>query len=647
MIRFNRIAVIVIAVVLAIHQSARAQTEMDLPLDKLLSTKISTAAKHDQQMSEVPASVTIISSEEIQRYGWTSFDELMNAIRGLYITNDRNFSSLGVRGISRPTDYNDRLLVLLDGNPLTGTVLGESWIGNSLSIALNSIDRVEFVRGPGSALYGTGAMFGVLNVITRKANDLDGVSADVVIGSKDRHQAGVQFGKTFATGVAIAASANWNKTKGGDLYYPEFNAPESNNGVSRGLDFENFGAAMVTLTYGPLKVWGRTQLRQKGIPTASWGTTFNTLESTTNRSSIFGADYTKGVGSNKQFDFRTYWLRTSATGVYPYGVIGEERYGGLRYGGEGRFRWDFKANQRLIVGSELSRSPIAEYSYVVGAYGLAFKRPFSLASIYAQHEYQPFKKVSVVTGIRYDKYSHARGSTNPRLAIIVTPTGKTTFKLLYGSAFRIPSMYELEYDDPVYGQKKNEALSPERVRSLEAVVEQRLTRDTFLVFSAYKINATQLIDAVIDPADGLVQYQNAGAAKSQGFEVEMNMRRKEGLWAYGSYSYQQVTEGGQWMTNSPHHLIKAGVSTNPWAHFHGGLEVAHESGRRTLQSTTTNAATLVHGTGSMAIARDMRLILTVRNLFAVKYANPVGPEFTQAAIAQDGRTFTLSLSYRP
>ena len=441
---------------------------------------------------------------------------------------------------------------------------------------------------------------------------------------------------------------NWNRTKGGNLYYPEFNSPETNNGVARGLDFENFGAAMVTLTYGPLKVWGRTQSRQKGIPTASYGTTFNNLESTTNRSSIFGADYTKGFGSNKQFDLRTYSLRTSATGVYPYGGdTGAERSGGLRYGAEGRFRWDLKVNQRLIFGSELSRAPIAEYSYAVGGYGIAFKRPFSLASVYVQHEYQPFSRVSIVTGIRHDKYSHARGSTNPRLAVIVTPTARTTFKVLYGSSFRIPSMYELDYEDPVFGAKKNLALRPERIRSLEAVVEHRLTRETFVVLSAYKLEASRLIDPVIDPADALIQFQNVGAANGQGLEVELNMRRKEGLWAYGSYSYQQVTAGGRWMTNSPHHLFKAGVSTNPWARLHGGLEVAHESERRTVQNTTTNAATLAHGTGSAQIARDTRLILTVRNLFGVKYANPVGPEFTQAAIPQDGRTFTLSLSYRP
>lgn len=647
MTRFQRILMIVTTMAaLAIHHDAKAQGDPDLPLDELLSTKISTAAKYDQQMSEVAASVTVISSEEIQRYGWTSFDELLSAIRGVYVTNDRNFSSLGVRGISRPTDSNSRVLVLIDGNPIVGTVFGESPTGNALSVDLNSIERVEFVRGPGSALYGTSAMFGVVNIITKKSNELDGLSGDIVMGSGDRRQAGIQFGETYASGLAVAASVNWNETNGDDLYYAEFDSPETNSGMAMARDFEDFGALMATLTYGPLKVWGRAQSRKKGIPTGSYDTLFNEFAEIDARSQMFGADYTRSVGSDKQFDVRTFWLHTTMTGVYPYDEIGLERSAGIRYGAEGRFRWDLKANQRLVVGSEVSRAPMVEYKYVVGDYTIDIERPFSLASVYLQHEYQPFSKLSVVTGVRYDKFSHSKGATNPRLAIIHTPSASTTFKLLYGSAFRVASMFEFEYEDPVWGAKKNENLAPENVRSLELVAERRLTPDTFVVFSAYKLKVSRLIDAVVDPVDGLVQFQNTGSAKGYGLEVEMNMRRRNGIWAYGSYSLQRTTEGGEWMTNSPQHLINAGISTNPWARFHGGLEVSYDSGRRTLQDTVTADATLVHGTVSASIAPRTRAILTVRNLFDVEYADPVGPEFRQAAIIQDGRTLTVSLSFQ-
>jgi iron complex outermembrane receptor protein len=631
-----------------VHGTASAQTD-DLPLDALLSAKISTAAKYDQQMSEVAASVTVIGSEEIQRYGWTTIDELLGAIRGLYVTNDRNFSSLGVRGISRPTDHNSRLLVLIDGNPITGTLYGETWTGNSLAIALSSIDRVEFVRGPGSALYGTGAMFGVLNIITKHAKELDGLSGDAVMGSNERQQAALQFGKTFLTGVAVSASVNWSETNGADLYYPEFDSPETNGGVAAGRDFENFRTAMATVTYGPFKAWARLTTRAKGIPTGSYDTNFNELERNTHGSQILGVDYVKAIGSDKQLDVRTFWLRHTSRGIYPYpgNETGIETASALRYGTEARLRWDMRANQRLVIGSELTSAPRASYTYKVGAYEIAFNRPLSLGSIYVQHEYQPLKNVSIVTGIRHDKFSHMKGSTNPRLAVIFTPTQKTSFKLLYGSAFRVANIYEMEYEDTVWGAKKNTALLPERVRSVEAVVEHRLTSDTFVVLSAYKLDVARLIEPVIDPADGLYQFQNVGTANARGVEAEINTRRKNGLWVYGSYAFQRTTEDGRMMSNSPQHLMKAGVSTNPWARFHGGLEVAYDSGRHTLQDTMTDAAMLVHGTISARVAHRTRLSLSVRNIFDVAYANAVGPEFRQASILQDGRTVALSLSFHP
>src|SRR5207248_652840 len=97
------------------------------PLDKLLDTPVSTgrdyehllsstAAKYDQELANTPASVTVITSEEIERYGWTTLDQALQSVPGFYLTNDRNYTYLGVRGIGRPTDYNSRILLLLDGH---------------------------------------------------------------------------------------------------------------------------------------------------------------------------------------------------------------------------------------------------------------------------------------------------------------------------------------------------------------------------------------------------------------------------------------------------------------------------------------------------------------------------------------------------
>ncbi|MCK4591194.1 MAG: TonB-dependent receptor plug domain-containing protein, partial [Candidatus Latescibacteria bacterium] len=141
------------------------QDILDIQLEDLLNVKISTAAKYEQTISEAPASVTIITSEDIKRYGYRTLDEVLMSVRGFYTRNDRNYAYMGIRGFSRPGDYDNRILVLINGHTLNENVYGAPFFGTDLGMNLDTIERIEIVRGPGSAVYGTGAMFAVVNVI--------------------------------------------------------------------------------------------------------------------------------------------------------------------------------------------------------------------------------------------------------------------------------------------------------------------------------------------------------------------------------------------------------------------------------------------------------------------------------------------------
>ena len=96
---------------------------------------------------------------------------------GFYLSNDRNYSYLGARGFSRPSDYNNRILILVDGHSVNEGVFGAAPL--ELPIDLTSLERIEVVRGPGSALYGTGAVFGVINLVTRSGAAISGTHATV------------------------------------------------------------------------------------------------------------------------------------------------------------------------------------------------------------------------------------------------------------------------------------------------------------------------------------------------------------------------------------------------------------------------------------------------------------------------------------
>jgi len=96
--------------------------------------------------------------------------EILETVRGFYVTNDRYQSYVGVRGFGRLGDWNSRILLLVDGHRINDNVLGQAFIGLEFPVDIDLIQRIEIIRGPSSSLYGAEAFFGVINVITRKEN---------------------------------------------------------------------------------------------------------------------------------------------------------------------------------------------------------------------------------------------------------------------------------------------------------------------------------------------------------------------------------------------------------------------------------------------------------------------------------------------
>jgi len=232
------------------------------PLDDLLSAPISTAAKYDQRINEVPASVTVISAEEIARYGWHTLADVLSATRGVYTTYDRGYTYLGVRGIGLPTDYNNRFLVLIDGHPMTEAVSGSIGIGTTLALDLSLFSRIEFVRGPSSVMYGTGAMFGVINLITK--NEDERSSFSLAAGNR-----GTKFGSSrvgFHHGkLSASVGLSWQQNSSGDVYFREFDRPETNNGIAHDRDFDNYRSVLATLHYGELSAIGLHTTRKLSL----------------------------------------------------------------------------------------------------------------------------------------------------------------------------------------------------------------------------------------------------------------------------------------------------------------------------------------------------------------------------------------------
>ena len=476
-------------------------------LDELLDVKISGAAKSDQTARQAPASVTIITSEDIERYGYRTIADVLMTVRGFFVSYDRNYTYVGVRGFSRPTDYNNRILLLLDGHTVNENVYGAAQLGSEFPIELDIVDHIEIIRGPGSALYGTGAMLAVVNVVLKKGSALNGGRLALGGGSYGRRQGTISAGKELERGPDLLASAFGTDVKGQDLFYPEYNSPATGNGVARALDTDRSYGGVAAATWGDFRLMGLWTSRAKGIPTGAFDTEFGDRDSRTSDSHRFlDLRYEHGLTPNLLLTARVYSDHYGYKGVYAYETPFLEGANDNWYGGEVRARWDQTPNNRLTLGAEYRSDTRADYHSFDGETSFQGNFPFEVASFYLQDEFQVTPSLAVTAGVRHDHYSSTGSSTNPRAAIVFNPSPSSTAKLLYGRAFRAPNIFESRY-----GTGANPDLKAERIETIEAIWEQRLSPSFFGTISLYQSRITDLIDQTAD-SDGDYQFQNVGAA---------------------------------------------------------------------------------------------------------------------------------------
>jgi outer membrane receptor for ferrienterochelin and colicins len=129
----------------------------ELSLEELMDIRVQPvtgASKYEQKSIDAPSSMTVVTADEIERFGYRTLGDLLQGVRGFYITNDRNCSYVGFRGFNRPGDYSTRVLLLVDGVRANDNLYETAAVGADFFLDLDLIQRVEIVRGPSYALYG-------------------------------------------------------------------------------------------------------------------------------------------------------------------------------------------------------------------------------------------------------------------------------------------------------------------------------------------------------------------------------------------------------------------------------------------------------------------------------------------------------------
>ncbi|MDO8739245.1 MAG: TonB-dependent receptor plug domain-containing protein [Candidatus Deferrimicrobium sp.] len=254
----KRVAFGVVAAILALSTHPGAAFAVPLPadligsmtLEELMNIPVYAASRREQRSTEAPASVTIVTSEQIRRYGWRTMTDILGGVRGFYVNNDRNYDSVGLRGFLRPGDFNLRILQLVDGHRMNDALYGQSSFGREFPVDVDLIDRVEIVRGPTSSLYGSNAFFAVVNVITRQGRALQGGELSVEAARYGAYKGRATFGSERSGGTEYLLSVTGFKSQGQDLFFPEFADPATSNGVASGMDGERQGGIFGSASHG-------------------------------------------------------------------------------------------------------------------------------------------------------------------------------------------------------------------------------------------------------------------------------------------------------------------------------------------------------------------------------------------------------------
>lgn len=528
---------------------------------------ISIATGSRQSLSQAPAVTSVITAEMIAAMGATDLDQVLETVPGLHIGRSNvGYNPIYVfRGVA--STYNPQVLVLVNGIPITNLFHGDrNLIWGGMPVA--AIARIEVIRGPGSAVYGADAFAGVINIITKKSEDIDASSLTVSYGSFDTVNAAWVTKGSFKD-FKLAFVAEHMKTNGHkeiidadqqtllDQYYGtdaslapappsltrdnwdfRFDAASEHwrfrsgyqvrrdwgmgAGVAEALDPNNRYSSdriNVDLTWAD-------QLNQDLWDVSAQVSFLDTTQEVVKDLVIFppGTEletgrYQDGIIGNPEVMERHYRLNLSAfyKGFRRHTIrFGSGYYYGDVYEVRERKNYgiDPATGEMIPAGSPLV--DVTDTPYV-------FLREDVRENAYffVQDVWNFADDWELTAGLRHDQYSDFGSTTNPRVALVWSTTHRLTSKILFGRAFRAPSFAETRaVDNPVI--LGNPDLDPETLESLEIVFDLKLRESLSGSLNLFQYDWSDIINFVPDTGTPTATARNAGRKTARGLEAELD-----------------------------------------------------------------------------------------------------------------------------
>jgi iron complex outermembrane receptor protein len=663
-----RLSLLVLLLTAVWSRNACAKADLtEFSLEQLLDVEVVSASRVAQKASDAPSAISVLHAEDFRAYGWRTLAEALNSVRGFLTTTGGEYTSVAVRGFATPGDYNSRLLLMIDGIRTNAPIFDQAFVGQEFPLDLDLIERIEIVRGPGSMVYGGNAFFAVINVITKSGKALGGTEVAASAGSFRTGAASVSDGRQLDNGADVLLSVSGLNSDGQALFFPELGQ------ASPGTDDTQARRFFARYKQGDFQFTALAANREHGRPSGSYGSVFNDPRNRDRDETLLvDARYQRQLTDVTLVTGRIFYGQSEWRGQYvndnsgiPFDVD-KERAEARWAGVDAQVHYSGWSGHRLLLG--------VDYQNNLRQYQIAEDAPPSLRctatgsvsdpcmedrrhsyrlGVYLQDDYALAENLSLNVGLRHDQSDAAASQWSPRLGLIWRANAENVVKLLYGSAFRAPNVYERYYYYPGVGTSlANLDLKAETIKTYEAVWESYLGADLRLSVGVHLNQVDNWIVQVTTPLG--LQFQNQPGITSRGVDLELEKSFVGGARLRASYTGEFVPERPNGVINSPsRHLVKANFATPlPWANWHLGLEAQYASGQpipsgHTAAYAIANANLRWQPMGS----KTTELALGIYNLFDHNYAHSFPDDSLISGIprermAQDGRTWQLKLTHR-
>lgn len=636
---------------------AADQDLMSMPLEDLARVQVYSASRHSEDIRKAPSSVSIITAEDIRRYGWRTLGEALRSLRGFYISDNRQYTYLGVRGFMRPGDDNPRILLLVNGHRLNDKIYDTAAIGTEFPLDLDLVDHIEVVRGPGSSLYGTNAIFGVIDIITREPGQKAAVEVSGDAGSlwSRRGRATLMGSRGKMSG--LLSGSMYRSAGNGRLYFPIFDTPLTNDGIAEDSDGSHDEQAFAELRYRDFRVEGLLGDRVRQFPTGTGGATFNDPANRDNDArGYLEASLSRKLGADTDLDIAVHYDAYDYVGSGDYGPPGSPPLA-VRVkaradwiGVEGTVTQHF-GQQQFTGGAEYEYAlGLKQWTYAIGQPDVfrSDEKPW-LGAVYGDAELNLIPHVTLHAGARWDKASDFENSLSPRGAAIWTPDDRTAVKYIVGMAFRDPNAYEAYYADGVTVVPGPAPLKPEQILSHELAVDRNLKPWLSLTLDGFYNRLKDLINQVAEPDSTVSYFVNHDRMHAKGLEAELVAQHGTGWSARATYAATMTSADtdGQSAEDAPHTLATLHGSAPLASWGTAGVELLYVSAMTDGRSTRVPASWLPNLTlATRPRWGGWQFSSTLYDALNRRWSSPAGPNDPEDQIQMDGRGWRFQVGYR-